>query len=870
MDTAKISDSLARIYHTEGHRIVFWYDPGSEFAEEIPSLALDGVTVIQLQQESALALKVRLETEDLIGKYLLYTPSPEPEPEADWLLDIRLYSRTFHADRASIVMNELGLTKQTMRQHVALRSKFFNNQDRISRLKKLIDPNDQEKDLDLKMLSVISRADQPSVFDILMKLFAGMCAESEAEYQPVPTAWEEIEKYDLAPFFWGTMGLTFGYTASNPTLLDLLIRLLVSDFANTLKAEPPTSLEHFLLPNKSVATNASVFVSQWRSHMGHYRQYGQLSGIIAAQLGLDKLLSATNSFTLTRSMTFEVVERQIIRSLRDMIVSEGAGNAEELKSLILKRKDGHWANIKLPGFEENVYAIAYLAIEAALDLLALRTKYDEGLSYPSIQRLHRAYTTELFRFDQLYRQFHEFADKVELAGWDVLKEIQGVVESCYSGWYLARLAMCWDSFMPGADGLLANWAVDEVSKQQHFHSNFVKPILRTHPKSRVFVIISDALRYEVAEELTRSINATTRFKAKLDSQLGVLPSYTALGMAALLPHDHYGYKDGSDQLVVDGMPCESFGQRNAVLAKHEGMALRAGEIMAMSKDQGREAIRQSRLVYIYHDQIDSCGDHASSEGKTFHAARTAIEELTALVKFIVNSLNGSHIFVTADHGFLYQDQPPTVLEKSELEVKPKGALKSKKRYIVGQDMGHTDKAWVGTTANTAETNPALEFWIPKGINRFHFSGGARFVHGGAMPQEVIVPVVQVRELEGKAAIKEAVKRVDVSILGSNRKIVNTLQKFEFIQVEKVTERALPRVLVFSLRDGDMLISNEVLVTFDSTSDSMEERKRPVKIMVKKGAYDKAREYALVLRDPETQIEYDRIPVTIDLAFINDF
>lgn len=185
-------------------------------------------------------------------------------------------------------------------------------------------------------------------------------------------------------------------------------------------------------------------------------------------------------------------------------------------------------------------------------------------------------------------------------------------------------------------------------------------------------------------------------------------------------------------------------------------------------------------------------------------------------------------------------------------------------------MGQTDKAWIGTTANTAETNPALDFWIPKGINRFHFSGGARFVHGGAMPQEVIVPVVQVRELEGKAAIKEAVKRVDVSILGSNRKIVNTLQKFEFIQVEKVTERALPRVLVFSLRDGDMLISNEVLVTFDSTSDSMEERKRPVKLMVKKGAYDKAREYALVLRDPETQIEYDRIPVTIDLAFINDF
>ena len=209
MNLSQLQESLQKIYHTEGHRIVFWHDPNAEFAEEIPSFALDDVTVIQLQQASVLALKVRLETEDLTGQYLLYTPTPEPAPEADWLLDIRLYSRTFHADRASIVMNELGLTRQAMRQHVALRSKFFNSQDRISRLKKLIDVNDQEKDLDLKMLAVISRADQPSVFDILMKLFAGMCADNETEYQPAPPAWEEIEKFDLAPFFWETMGLTF-------------------------------------------------------------------------------------------------------------------------------------------------------------------------------------------------------------------------------------------------------------------------------------------------------------------------------------------------------------------------------------------------------------------------------------------------------------------------------------------------------------------------------------------------------------------------------------------------------------------------------------------------------------------------------------
>jgi hypothetical protein len=164
----------------------------------------------------------------------------------------------------------------------------------------------------------------------------------------------------------------------------------------------------------------------------------------------------------------------------------------------------------------------------------------------------------------------------------------------------------------------------------------------------------------------------------------------------------------------------------------------------------------------------------------------------------------------------------------------------------------------------------MEFWIPKGINRFHFAGGARFIHGGALPQEIVVPIVQVKELEGKAAEKEAAKQVEVSLLGSTRKIVNYIQKFELIQTEKVAGKTIPRTLVISLRDGDTPISNEETVTFDSASDSMEERKRTVKLMLKKGDYNNRKEYSLVLRDPATQIEYERVPMTIDLAFINDF
>ncbi len=84
--------------------------------------------------------------------------------------------------------------------------------------------------------------------------------------------------------------------------------------------------------------------------------------------------------------------------------------------------------------------------------------------------------------------------------------------------------------------LLESWRIDDIPNQQNFFGHYVQPILDKGYDRRVFVIISDALRYEAAEELNRDLNGRYRMEAKLEAQLGVLPSYTGLGMAALLPH----------------------------------------------------------------------------------------------------------------------------------------------------------------------------------------------------------------------------------------------------------------------------------------------------------------------------------------------
>ncbi|MBK6772740.1 MAG: PglZ domain-containing protein [Ignavibacteria bacterium] len=79
---------------------------------------------------------------------------------------------------------------------------------------------------------------------------------------------------------------------------------------------------------------------------------------------------------------------------------------------------------------------------------------------------------------------------------------------------------------------LSNWEIENTISQKQFYDQWVKPYLKT--ENRVFVIISDALRYESAAELREIILMEDRYTAKLSAALGSLPSYTQLGMASFV------------------------------------------------------------------------------------------------------------------------------------------------------------------------------------------------------------------------------------------------------------------------------------------------------------------------------------------------
>jgi len=869
VDTKQVNDALDKLFREE--RIVFWNDPDREFVSYLTGQLfspVEGVKVIRLDQTGGLEAKLQIETNEPNTKFLVYSPDEEPDYDNDWLLDIRLYSRSFRADRASIILEELGLQTQHLREHLAQRRKFCDHRERLQRLKSLASPEDTADDLDRKMLAVVVKADQPELYNILRTLLHLFAEVEDIDLRQAVQAWEQIEKFDLEEPFWRFIKKAFGYAEETPSLENLLIRLLVTDFAQHLHGKLPSSLEHLVLPQMGRA-NAVVCLAQWRDSASRGGSYDRLSEYVANRINLSTHIVHFDIDALVDVQTFVDVEKEIARNLKERVLATAdAINVEDIRAIAIKRRAGHWALPTVPGAlsvpRKELHAV-YEAVVMAAEFFDLRNLHRDGFEFNDAASMYRAYEEQLFHFDQLYRHFCEQADVCQ--NWNMLKPLRDQIEAAYSNWFIPMLGLAWGKFVEG--GLLSKWKVDKIPNQYDFYRQNVEARLQESESRRAYVIISDAFRYEAAHELTQELNGKYRFTAILSSQLSVLPSYTALGMASLLPHKKLEY-DAKGNILVDGKPCSSTDQRNDILGSVDGIVLRANELLAMKKEEGRDAVAGKKVVYIYHDEIDSRGEKLATEGDTFEAVRKAINEIGDLVKFIINSLNGNYIVVTADHGFLFSETHPDETQKSKLKEEPAGTVLAKKRYLLGRNLPDVDEAYHGNTKISAKAEGDMEFWLPKGANRFHFTGGARFIHGGTMLQEVVVPVVTVRHIKGKGKQETATKRVGVQVLGVNHRITTPKYRFQLLQTEPVSDRVKEITLKVAIFDGNEPVTNIDKVTFASTSENMDERTKQVVLALEDRQYDKKTKYRLVMRDADTDIEQSTVDIIIDRAFNDDF
>ncbi|WP_239507311.1 hypothetical protein, partial [Serratia marcescens] len=78
----------------------------------------------------------------------------------------------------------------------------------------------------------------------------------------------------------------------------------------------------------------------------------------------------------------------------------------------------------------------------------------------------------------------------------MLAVLASKIEDLYVNWYLYQLGLTWDGLLV-KEQLLDNWQLG-LPSQHRFYDTVIKQRFAQSGVKRQFVIISDALRYEVA------------------------------------------------------------------------------------------------------------------------------------------------------------------------------------------------------------------------------------------------------------------------------------------------------------------------------------------------------------------------------------
>lgn len=793
MSNAKIEQALGNLF--EKQRIVFWYDTRREFRADFDSLALSGVEKIELANNE-FGVKYRVLREQPEQKFLLFKDGPEPAHLENWLLDVQLASgNTFRTDQVALWLAELELGPDAyplLEAHIA----FFEAAKRREKLKEWLEPGDSQQALRQKMLAVCVGC-EPRVDVMLETLLAEAAAGTDTRYKLV-------ERSGLSPHFWELIKRHYGYSNDQPGLQDFVIELFKTCFLTEVDAEFKPQL----------SSEIKVFISRWKDSRSHAEAFERHSAECAAILQIEDKLQGLDYRKLMTVDEFEAIDRKILSELVREVMARTV-SAQDVELWVRQRRRGHW-------FER--YQDVYLAIEHGAQFIQqLELTQLEMDSLPD--GVHK-YTQTWFRLDQHYRKFIHHARESGQAS--LLLGLNHLVENLYTNNFLSRLNERWQEFVDACQ----RWEAPPVVGQRDFFSRYVQPYLER--KSKVCVLISDAFRYEVGEELQSLIRREDRFDAELVPALASLPSYTQLGMASLLPHHTLQLADdGSGEALVDGSSATGSSNRSRILAKAVAAStvVLAKDVLAMGKDESRALVRDHDVVYVYHNLIDKTGDTRDTEERVFGASEETLEELLRLIKKLANA-NASNLLVTADHGFIYQNHP---LQDSDfVSSEPDGAeiLYRDRRFVLGRGLRESSsfKAFTPEQLGLAGT---LQVQIPKSINRVRLKGsGSRFVHGGATLQEVVIPVITVNKKR-----QSDVGKVEVELIGGGGKTITTGQLAVVLyQTEAVTEKRHPR----KLRAGLYSLAGEAIsdtheLTFDHASDNPRDREVAVRLILSRNA-----------------------------------
>lgn len=422
------------------------------------------------------------------------------------------------------------------------------------------------------------------------------------------------------------------------------------------------------------------------------------------------------------------------------------------------------------------------------------------------------YQEDYYFVDQLYRQAEELYFKIDPSCelFTTIQQTKGNLDQNYAK-LCNRMNLEWTRCIKDAGGM------QEVHllRQYDFYDERIKPI-----QKKVVVIVSDALRYEVAQELIGEL-AKSRHVATLKPALAMLPTETKYCKPSLLPHNElklYGQGDKQD-MAVDNHILDTTEKRSDHLQRYRDGAICVPfeTVAEYNQDKNREIFKHS-LVYIFHDVIDKTG-HDGNAKQVTQACREAINELGTMIPKIHASYNVTEVYVTSDHGFLFNDI--VFAEKDKHKIEEETLERSSRYYLTNSDKEVNGIIKFPLDEVSAMVNVGEVFVaVPQGTNRLAApSGGYMFTHGGAAMQELIIPVITSRQ--ERADNKQP---VGVMVLDRKLSMQASRLRFKLLQTEAVSMDMKERIVNVALYHNDEAVTPVKTIPLDKTDPSLDNRK----------------------------------------------
>lgn len=831
MSESRIQQALTKLF--ERHRIVFWYDAKCELRIDFNAFSQPEIVKLELTNNE-FEIKYRVLREAAEQKFLLYREGPQLPELENWLLDVQLAHGEFRTDQVAIWLADLELGLE-FSEVVQAHTEFFQALKRKEALKRNLKSDDTSGLIRLKMLAVCAGSE--SRMDAVLEALLQELAEGRDERIKL------IGRCALDRFLWDQLTRCYGYKSEVPSIRDFVIELFKSCYAMGTEGQVRLNAD------------ALVFLKRWKDSRQFESSFETLSENCAEVLSIERDLADREFRKLIELDYFRLIDQKVISDLVRAVASRTVSSGD-VALWVRQRRQGHW-------YREYRHLYEALDFAAQFTQRLIEATFEMDSLVEGVQR----YAKSWYLLDQLYRKF---TFHVRMSGQSsLMSALTDQIENLYSNNFLLKVNDRFQSFVDDA----AKWDASPILLQRNFFERNVRPFLKKDNK--ICVIISDAMRFEIGEELVRLVRQEDRYSADLEPALAMLPSYTQLGMASLLPNRELAIADNdTGTVLVDNLSSQGTANRARILEQalpQRATAMKAETVMGLSKDECRALFKDHDVVYVYHNRIDAVGDKRDTEERVFEASEEALQDIIRLIKKLA-SANATNLVVTADHGFIYQNRAIAESDFLGVEVVGEEILYRDRRFVLGKGLSGSPGLRTFTPTQLGLTG-SVEVQIPKSINRLRLKGsGSRFVHGGASLQEVVIPVLKINKKR-----QSDITSVEVDILrGENSVITSGQLAVTLYQAIPVTDKIQPRLLRAGIytEAGD-LISDCCELTFDLSSENAREREMKVRFVLTRKADDvNGQEVILKLEEKVVGTshyrEYKSLRYLMRRSFTSDF